>query len=160
MCSGTRGTPAGPRLCPSLPKRAQAPASSIQACRMQPTEGLNTSKCSFSEGWAFLKCQKSWKRQLASLPAAWAKQPGLNTAERCLCSPHQARGQGAPRAVPMQAPLHPTRLLQDWWASRPHCKAKPKLTFPPCSPATVKKKRNLGAISSCYQHMPVKQPLL
>lgn len=49
----------------------------IQARGMRPNQGLKTLKCSFSEGWTFLRCQKNLKRQLASLSAAWAKQPGL-----------------------------------------------------------------------------------
>lgn len=136
VCSGTRGTPAPgvhqlllscAPLCPST----RTGVALIQACGMQPTKGLKALKCSFSEGWAFLKCQKSWKKQLAPLPAAWAKQPGLTMAERCLCSPHRAGGQGAPRAVPMKAPLCPTKLLQGWWARRSHCKAKAKCHLPP-----------------------------
>lgn len=78
------------QLLSAVPLSAPAAAWSghIQACGMQPTKGLKALKCSFSERPAFLKCQRSWKRQLAPLPAARAKQPGLNIAERCLCSPN------------------------------------------------------------------------
>lgn len=102
-CAQAQG---GHQLPSAVPLSASEPAWSghIQACGMQPTKGLKALKCSFSERPAFLKCQRSWKRQLAPLPAAQAKQPGLNMAERCLCRPQQA---GGPGTASSQAPLHP-----------------------------------------------------
>lgn len=123
---------------------------------MQPTEGLKALKCSFSEGWAFLKCQKSWKRQLAPLPAARAKQPALNMAESCLCSPHGAGGWGFLRRSPYKLPCVPPSCCTADGLAGPNAMQCQSVTFLP--PATVQTRRNLRAISSCFQRMPTKQP--
>lgn len=128
----SKGDPSSPQLCHCAP--APAWSGHVQACGMQPTKGLKALKCSFSERPAFLKCQRSWKRQLAPLPAAKAKQPGLNMAERCLCSPQQAGGWGS-----HTAPIHPP---QAEGLVGPQAK-KPKHHLLPCSPTSSEEEKSL-----------------
>lgn len=123
-CAQVQG--GGHQLPSAVPLSAPASAWSghIQACGMQPAKGLKALKCSFSKRPAFLKCQRSWKRQLAPLPAAQAEQPGLNMTERCLCSPNKL---GVPGKCPCTLLCVPPNM-RNCWARR---QKKPKHHLPP-----------------------------
>lgn len=149
MPLGTRVTPAPPQLCPSLP------LAHIQACGMQPNKGLKTLKCSFSERPTFLKCQKSWKRQLAPLPAAWARQSDLNMVERCaFADPYKLEDTGSLHG-PHAGSHVPPSCCRAGGLAGPIAKQRQSITFHPRSAATVQR-RNLRAILGCFQHMPIK----
>lgn len=152
MPLGTRGSPAPPQLCLSLP------LAHIQACGMQPNKGLKTLKCSFSERPTFLKCQKSWKRQLAPLPAAWARQSDLNMVERCaFADPNKLEDAGSPSGaragspVSHQAAAGPVGL---------QVSLQNKGKASPSSHVLQPQRRNLRAILGCFQHTPIKECLL
>lgn len=122
------GDTSSPQLCHSAP--APAWSGHVQACGMQPTKGLKALKCSFSERPAFLKCQRSWKRQLAPLPAAQA----LIWQRDAFAAPSKLEDGG-----PRTAPMHPPKL-KGWWV---HRQKSQSTTFLPCSPASAEEEKSL-----------------